>query len=243
MDFLEGNTNDINDINDLENIFYINLLERKDRNETLQNELKKIGLNEKSQRFNAIKLKKGLAGCALSHIKVLEEAIKNNLDYLMVFEDDFEVFNPSLFKENLNNFLKNVKQFDVLLLCGNNEPPFNRINNVDYCIKVKKCQTLAGYLVRNHYFETLLKNYKEGLNWLLKYPNKDRFYAIDKYNLQLQQRDNWYLLIPSTACQSNGFSNIANSNMNYRKIMVDYEKVNFLIYQELEWKRDNGLID
>jgi hypothetical protein len=136
-----------------------------------------------------------------------------------------------------------VKQFDVLLLCGNNEPPFNRINNVDYCIKVKKCQTLAGYLVRNHYFETLLKNYKEGLNWLLKYPNKDRFYAIDKYNLQLQQRDNWYLLIPSTACQSNGFSNIANSNMNYRKIMVDYEKVNFLIYQELEWKRDNGLID
>ena len=44
-------------IEDIKNIVYINLESRPDRKIHIENELKKIGI-QKSQRFNAIQLKK-----------------------------------------------------------------------------------------------------------------------------------------------------------------------------------------
>ena len=63
-------------ISNIQNVFYINLEHRKDRKEHVENELKKIGLN--GQRFNAIKTKNGAIGCSMSHLRLLQDAHKNN---------------------------------------------------------------------------------------------------------------------------------------------------------------------
>ena len=64
-------------------------------------------------------------------------------------------------KNNLNHFLSKKKEWDVLLLGGNNTGYFIQEN--PYSCRISACQTTTGYLLKNHYYDTLLNNMKEGL--------------------------------------------------------------------------------
>lgn len=199
---------------------YINLEHRKDRNESVLNEFSKINILN-PQRFNAIKNENGAIGCSLSHIKCLEIAIKNNYEYVMICEDDIEILYPSLFTENINKFLNSKIDWDVVLIAGNNMIPYNFVT--DYCIKIYNCLTTTGYIVKNNYFATLLKNYKEGVLNLMKDPDNSS-YKIDKYWQILQKKDNWYMLIPPTIVQKEDYSDIEKKVTNFKNYMLNFNK-------------------
>lgn len=217
-------TNHITSINYITNIYYINLASRPDRKEYIEQELSRVGFSN-FKRFNAVKLPNGAIGCSLSHIKILEEAKRQNLDHVMIVEDDIQFLNPKLFVQQFNSFLSNTKDFDVLLIAGNNIPPYER--TADYCIKVTRCQTTTGYLVKRHYYDTLIQNYREGLQKLLVEPNNHIIYAIDKYWFNLQGKDTWYLITPLTVTQRQDYSDIEQRLTNYARAMLDLDKVNF----------------
>lgn len=210
----------MNSISDIQHAFYINLDIRPDRKQHVEEQMAKIGIN--CQRFRAIKLENGAIGCSMSHLKILETAKQNNWDHVLIVEDDILFSKPALFVEQFNYFLSNHKDFDVLLLGGNSIPPYRKID--ECCIKVTKCLTTTGYLVRNHYFDTLIQNYKEGIGKLLNDPSKQYFYAIDKYWIPLQTRDNWYLIIPLTVMQREDYSDIEKKVTNYNNVMTDLNK-------------------
>ena len=174
-------------ITDIKHTFYINLDSRPDRKKHVESQLSKIGIT--AERFKAIKLENGALGCSLSHLKCLEIAKDNNWPHILIVEDDILFLNPTLFVNQLNAFLHNHKDFDVLLVAGNNVPPFTVIDNS--CVKVTKCQTTTGYLVQSHYYDILIKNYRDGIHNLMKYPNKRCYFAIDKYWFLLQEKDNY----------------------------------------------------
>ena len=205
----------------LKHIFYINLHHRLDRKKDVEEQLNRVGL--KGTRFNAIKMKDGRVGCTLSHIKCLEMAIKENFDHIFICEDDIIFTRPNKFMNNLNKFLNNDKiNWDVCIIAGNMIPPYQQIEN--YCVKISRCETTTGYIVKNHYFKTLLQNYKEGLEKLLRDPHKHIEYAIDKYWFHLQLKDNWVFIIPPTVIQKEGYSDIEGKNINYGRLMLDMEK-------------------
>ena len=133
--------------------------------------------------------------------------------------------NPYLFISQLNFFLESIdcEKWDVLLLGGNIIPPYQNINKS--CVKVSKCQTTTGYIVQKHYIPTLIANIKEGVNNLIKNPQKHILYAIDKNWFKLQQRDNWFLIIPLTVVQKPGYSDIEKKNTDYQNIMKDINKL------------------
>jgi GR25 family glycosyltransferase involved in LPS biosynthesis len=216
----------------LEHIFYINLEHRNDRKIHVEKQLNKIGL--KGERFNAIKMKDGRVGCTLSHIKCLENAIERNLDHIFICEDDITFTKPNVLKKNLDKFLNDDKiSWDVCIIGGNNLPPYEKI--APYCIKISRCQTTTGYIVKNHYFKTLLENYKMGLLKLMKNPNNHFYFAIDKYWFQLQEKDNWYLIVPLTVVQLEGFSDIEQREINYYgNLMLDLDKKEFFRKQQLK---------
>jgi len=199
---------------------YINLEHRKDRNESVLKELSKIKI-QNPERFNAIEIKNGAIGCSLSHIKCIEIAMKRNYDYIMICEDDIEILNPSLFVENMNKFLNSQIEWDVVLIAGNNMIPYNFVT--DYCIKIYNCLTTTGYIVKNKYFATLLNNYKEGVTKLMK-EQSNSSYKIDKYWLSLQNKDNWYMIIPPTIIQKEDYSDIEKKVTNFRNYMLDFNK-------------------
>lgn len=218
----------MNSISDIKYAFYINLLSRPDRKQHVENQLKAVGIN--AQRFNAIKMSNGAVGCSMSHLKILEIAKSNNYDHVLIVEDDILFTDPNLFVNQINKFLLNCKKFDVVLIAGNNLPPYTKID--DTCVKVTQCQTTTGYLVQKHYYDILINNFKNGILNLMREPENHRLYAIDKYWFNLQVKDNWYLIIPLTVTQREDYSDIEKRQINYTPSMLDLDKVVFIQRQK-----------
>ena len=149
-------------------------------------------------------------------------AKNNNLDHILIMEDDIMFLNNEIFLTNLNTFLKNNINFDVLLLAGNNMGPYDKVE--EYCIKIKKCQTTTGYLVKQHYYDKLIENIEEGVKQLQMNINKVNEFAIDQYWNKLQLIDKWYLIIPLTVSQRADYSNIEKRVTNYNRLLLDLDK-------------------
>lgn len=210
----------LSNIHDIKHAFYINLEFRTDRKIHVEEQLKIIGIE--ANRFNAIKLPNGALGCSMSHLKCLEIAKENNWDHILIVEDDIKFLNPELFKEQINKFLNLHSDWDVVLIAGNNVPPHEIID--DTCVKVAQCQTTTGYIVKSHYYNTLIDNIRNGITNLIKEPRQHVLYAIDKFWFKLQQKDNWYLITPLTVTQREDYSDIEKRPTNYTRAMTDLTK-------------------
>ena len=227
----------INCLDDIKHAFYINLEHRIDRKEHVIEELNKIGIT--ANRFNAIKMENGAIGCSMSHLKILQNALQNNLEHVLIIEDDITFLNPELFKSQINKFFKiHNNNWDVILFAGNNIPPYENID--DTCIKVSRCQTTTGYLVNKHYIKVLVQNIKLGLTQLLNKPNEKHLFAIDMFWFVLQRSSNWYLITPPTVVQREDYSDIEKKLTNYKDMMLDLDKV--ALFKAIREKRTNTLL-
>ncbi len=219
----------INNVSDIKHCFYINLESRVDRKEHIETQLKSVGIVY-PRRFNAIKLKNGRIGCSMSHLKCLEIAKKNNWPYVMICEDDLLILDSEKFVQHVNNFFSlhgnNNDSWNVLLVAGNNVPPYVTVD--DTCIRISHCQTTTGYIVKNSYYNILIKNIRTGIERLIKEPKKHSLYAIDKFWIQLQRMHTWYMLAPVVAVQREDYSDIEHRTTNYENIMKDLDKVNLI---------------
>jgi GR25 family glycosyltransferase involved in LPS biosynthesis len=216
------------DINGLFEIkgFYINLDHRTDRKKHVEYQLEQIRMNNNIKRFNAIKNANGRIGCSLSHLKCLQMAKEANWECVMIVEDDILFMLPDSFVENANSFFSNKKnKWDVLLLAGNNLPPFE--TNDGASIRVSHCQTTTGYIVKRHYYDALISNIREGITKLMKEPENHYYYAIDKYWLHLQKQDRWMLLIPIIVVQKPDYSDIEKKYTDYQRVMTSIDKSEF----------------
>ena len=211
----------ISNINDITNVLYINLEHRTDRKQHIETQLKQIGFTN-VERFNAVKTANGRVGCTLSHIKCIELAKQRNYSHVVICEDDTMFTNVELFQKQLNTFLSNHQYWDVVLFAGNNVPPYKQIDET--CVAVTRCQTTTCYMVNGNYFDTLLSNYKEGLEKLMRSPERHSSYAIDMYWFSLQSKDKWFLIIPLTVIQREDYSDIEGCITNYAYLMTDLDK-------------------
>jgi GR25 family glycosyltransferase involved in LPS biosynthesis len=203
------------------NTLFINLASRTDRLEHVISEFGKFGL--KPERVDAVKMASGAIGCTLSHIKCLEIAKSRNYENVFICEDDITFLKPELLRENLTKFYNNKTiQWDVLIIGGNNCPPFQVIT--DYCSRIFNCQTTTGYIVKQNMYDVLLDNFKTGLNLLLKDPQNKREYAIDMYWKRLQTQYFWYIITPLTTTQYENYSDVEQQTVDYSHLMLDMEK-------------------
>lgn len=206
-------------MNLFEHTYVINLKNRPDRLEHVNNEFNK--LNIIPTRFNAVQTTDGAIGCTLSHIKCLELAIENNYEQIFICEDDITFIDVNTLQYSLDKFNKNIKTWDLLIIGGNVVKPYEQID--DYCLKISNCQTTTGYIVNKHYYSTLLLNFRTGVQQLLSTKNPKQF-AIDIYWKLLQQTDKWYLLYPLTVTQYENYSDIEKRKTNYTHLMLDSKK-------------------
>ena len=220
---MESNINPINDL--FKHTLVINLDHRTDRLEHVTKEFEKMDIQ--FERFPAIKPANNAVGCSMSHIRCLEIAIERDYPQVFICEDDITFLNPELFKSNLNKFLtshngKCAYHWDVLIVGGNNAPPFHQVK--EYCARVFRCQTTTGYVVQRHFYKALLDNFRSGLNFLIKNPNNRYEYAIDKFWIRLQTGYLWFMITPPTVIQYDNYSDIERKNTRYSHVMLDFEK-------------------
>lgn len=200
---------------------FINLKHRTDRLNHANKEFAKLDIIP--TRFNAIKTKNGAVGCSMSHLACLRMAKANNWPHVFIAEDDICFTNPQLLVQQINLFLTNMQNnWDVLLIAGNNAPPYEKIG--DYCVRIGNCRAATGYIVQQHYYDTIINNFKQGLLGLINDPDNKREYACDMYWMRLQAHDLWYLIIPLTVYQLDGYSDIEEKDTDYRLLMIDLDK-------------------
>jgi len=213
----------IKNMDDIKHVVYINLDSRQDKKIHIEEQLNLAGFNN-FVRFKAIQTTDGAIGCSMSHLRCLENARDKNLPHILICEDDTTFLKPHVFRYQFNTFLSKhtTEEWDVVLLAGNNVLPYQAID--DTCIKVSHCQTTTCYLVNGKYFQTLIDNIKAGLYNLIKNPKNRFHFAIDKYWLNLQKKDRWFLIIPLTVVQKEGYSDIEHKNVNYVGIMSNVNK-------------------
>jgi len=189
----------------IEKVIYINLPHRIDRKLEIEAELSKYFSPEKIERFDAIFNPRGNIGCTQSHIAVLELAIRNNWSNYLVVEDDAIFSNFDVGYPILNSLVTN--DFDVIQLGST----YTKYDKQTY--KTSKAWTTTAYIVQKKYYNVLLNNFKEGLHYLMQTNIGQRF-AIDVYMGILQQKDNWYVVVPSLMIQRAGYSDIERAVIN-----------------------------
>lgn len=193
----------------VDHVFYINLGKREDRKNLVLKELLKVFDESKITRFEAIYNEKGGVGCSQSHIGVLELAKSQNYKNVLIVEDDMQWIN---FDKSLNHLIQlQKKDYDVILLGGYYEK-FDSVTS-----KIYECQARTALIVKQHYYDTLLDNYKTGLEKLLI--SYEKQFRGDQYWKQLQRKDNWYIVRPRMCQQRESYSDIEKKKVNYNCII------------------------
>jgi GR25 family glycosyltransferase involved in LPS biosynthesis len=203
-------------LNNIDQIVYINLDHRIDRNVQILNEFKRLNIApNKFTRLSAVKFNNGAMGCTLSHSKVIQMAKENKWKTIMVLEDDYSFVNDLKYINESINYLFNKFSLDwsIISLSRGARQDMNNIND-KYLWKAIAVSTTAGYIVKESFYDTLLSNYKEGLMKLMKETNKQH-YTLDAYWINLQPISNWYAFNPSIGYQRESFSDIEGRYVNY----------------------------
>ncbi len=203
----------------IQNHFYINLDERNDRMVHCEEELKKIGLDRPS-RFSAIKTKVGIVGCGLSHLRCIESAKKEGLAYITIFEDDIVISKPNQLKNIVNRILQSGVDWDVLCLGGNAFKPHKEEHDDFVVVNRMYCGT--GYIVKAHFYDTMIDNIRQGLAKLME--TGDRQYSWDAWWINLQRQHRFLLINPLSVYQREDYSDIENKTVNYKELMLNIDK-------------------
>jgi len=171
----------------IDKVFYINLDRRKDRNLEVIEELEKMKIpKEKIERFRGIPTQPGCIGCSLSHLAILKLAKVRKYSNVLIFEDDIQFLtSPEQFEENLKYVFTCGVPWDVFILDCN----LHKSQPINEKIKrVLNARTTLAYIVNCKYYNTLIDNFEEGVQQLIK-TKMHWIYAIDVYWNQLQEKD------------------------------------------------------
>ena len=154
-------------------IYVINLKQDVEKKNIIEKKLKE--LNIEYTIFEAIdgnKLKNvkllnygsvGAVGCRLSHMKILEDAVKNNYTSILVFEDDI------IFRKDFNKHLE--KQYSVIknnninwkllyLGCSYHGLPKNIKNSIDYVETIGNAYGTFAVGIHKDIFNVILNHIK-----------------------------------------------------------------------------------
>ena len=179
---------------------YINLDKRKDRKDHIEKELKDFKSVERIEAVDTSH-KSGYFGCVLSHIKSLEYAKQMGYDEVMIFEDDFEWTDKE-------KFVYPEIDFDVCLLeCLYHKKHFMSWNYN----QVLDAQHTGGYLVKKHFYEPLIQNFKESYEKLSLENKRDNY--LDIYWFKLQKENMFITPSLQVGRQMEGYSDIKNKIM------------------------------
>lgn len=146
----------------------------------------------------------GNLGNVLSQRTILEDAIKNNYDSVLIFEDDVQFHDE--FTQLCSEYLENVPyNWDMIYFGGNHQSPLKPISD-----SIGICEfTLTAHAVgiKRHMYEHILYETE-----LLNVP-------IDLSYAMLHKVHNVYSPLKPLIWQSSGFSDIEERNVDYSTIL------------------------
>lgn len=129
-------------------------IERQQLTELAKAELQQ--LEKTGYRTRHYQLTRGAIGCYLSHIRVWQQALKDEKDVVLIFEDDAKI--PADFQEQVNTKMKNApSDWDIILL-GVACHTCQGIRTRPGFLRVKKFWLLHSYIIRGSAIQKIFKS-------------------------------------------------------------------------------------
>lgn len=198
-----------------DNIYCINLDSRKDRWKECLEEFDKVGLTNQVERFSAIKLSPGIAGCTKSHYEVIKLAKSRGEKTILILEDDVKFLTTDVWNlyEIAINQLKNKNlEFDIFYFGGNIYGNNNSEKIDSNVFRLNFIKTTHAYVIKSRIFDKIINkysntNWSDGNNWTTSVNrlNIDYFYLSE-----IQSLNNCYGIYPGVCQQRLSYSDILN---------------------------------
>ena len=149
-----------------------------------------------------------LKGCTLSHLKCVEYAKENKLEFILILEDDV------IFEDNVNEVLKKslheIQQFEWnILYLGGLIKSHSKIVTPNL-IHAKVVNTTHAYIIHKRFYDIVL--------------NLDMNIIIDKSYRMLSETHPMYMCNPMVAYQRPGYSLLQKKDVNYKNEMISHFK-------------------
>lgn len=188
--------------------YIISLEKRADRRIALTRHINNIGLKN-TELFIGIdgedlqyrgRLKKGQAGCRLSHLEIIKKAQQENLPHVIIIEDDCD-FAPG-FLSGLQKLII-PDDWDMLYFGAHNFRKLEMVNeNIGRCVTTL---STVCYAVKREVYPLLIKNLQ-----------RDEILDVIYCN-RIHLLINAYCVYPNLVTQKNGYSDIEKANVSYEK--------------------------
>ena len=147
-------------------------------------------------------LKKGVIGCAMSHLKSIQFAKGFDYDNILILEDDV-AFDDQL-NDKFNEWIKEVPEdWDMLYFGGNHNVKAITNKISDHVFRATDTQTTHAYAVRHTVYDRIIKR--------LQNIDKD----VDVIYMDIQKECKAYCFTPRLAWQRAGISDIWNQYVDY----------------------------
>lgn len=199
-------------INDFfDDIYCINLEERKDRWKTAVEALKQLGITS-LKRYPAIKHQQGAVGCRMSHVDIITRAKQEKRRNILIFEDDIEVLpgednQISHALDELNDLDWDMFYFGATIAPGSKVTPVT--NNIAH---TNFAYTTHAYALNGRIFDYVLESVKN-------------FQVIDVfYNQVVVSRGKTFIIHPIRVVQQEGYSDIEGKHTKYADDMINFYK-------------------
>lgn len=203
-------------LNFFSGVYYINLDSRTDRKEQIEKNMKGVGIVG-ATHFSAIqpemkdcthvpywsemvsfedkKKKANEVGCSMSHIEIIKDAKKRNLDNVLILEDDC-VFLPG-FKEEVTKCVNDIKKnnitWDIIWFGGEPNDYCNRVSDNLFTIPNGGVYCLHCYAVNKHFYDDIINmnfSYCSIVDiYLINYGSHKRTYLLSEKLLATQESD------------------------------------------------------
>lgn len=195
--------------------YYINLDKDIDRKIHIEQQLNTVFSNDQIVRIKGVTHSKPYIGCSISHINCLQNFIKTNKEYCIIFEDDFEFeIEPEEVKNAISQAIDNKTNLFLLSYHSLVIHLYLETKN-NYLCRFTNGQMACAYMVSKKFAPLLLKNFEESKE-LLDTTNQYNIYALDQYWKKTHIEDGVYACVPRLGKQKSFFSNIEYKNVDYQ---------------------------
>jgi GR25 family glycosyltransferase involved in LPS biosynthesis len=196
----------------IDRIFYINMDNRPDRRQTIEEEFTRLDISPDAvTRFPACSYN-GCpnSGCLLSHANVLEMAYMMGYQNVLILEDDFIfIEDKDKIHNDISEFFKMADtgfEWDVIMLttCAAQICEFT----TDIISRVTSSGNGAAYLVNRNMMMTISTLFKQNVDNLY-YTKQHWIYQNDILWKHLMPKTRWYMFNQYLGYQKGGYSDLS----------------------------------
>lgn len=199
----------------IDQIYILNLVERRDRYMEMLVELCKMKApldrifhyKAEKKTVTGVKQVDIYAGATKNHLDVVEHFIKNKFRYCVVFEDDFTFTGRiETHLTDLLEFMKRGYDFEVCLLSTSKCHDCKKYDDL-LCLSHQVCTTTSGYMLKRETVMGVLECFRTGYDKIIETGNFHT-YVCDRYWAKLQKNNKFFYFRRKMGYQRPNYSSI-----------------------------------